>query len=135
MNKQGKFGRYVFLGTLGLEVIFGYVIGFGSLLNFQFVLESGLDVPYRDSMDVLGIIIGLALIFVASMCALSIKWTLQGDKKGAIVGIATGLYVFLFGLLAYISLGQTDALLVDGIRGALTVIFGILTYKQFSKLS
>jgi len=48
---------------------------------------------------------------VASMCALSIKWTLQGDKKGAIVGIATGLYVFLFGLLAYISLGQTDALL------------------------
>lgn len=135
MNTNEKIGRYIFLGTLGLEVIMGYGIGLISLLNFQFTLETGFNIPYSDQLDVLGIVIGLALLFVASMSVLSIRWTLRGDKKGVIIGIAVGLYVFLFGLLAYLVLGQTDALLIDGIRGILTIVFGILLYRQINKES
>ncbi|MFT5849737.1 MAG: hypothetical protein ACI9H6_000552 [Patiriisocius sp.] len=133
MNTKEKIGRYIFLSTLGLEAVAGFGIGLLALLNFPLALKTGFGIPHTENLDVLGIIIGLALIFIGSMCLLSIKWTLQGDGKGVILGIGTGIYIFSFGFLAFALLGDVQALLIDSIRGALTIIFGISLYKQLLK--
>jgi hypothetical protein len=134
MKEKRNLWTNLFLLTVGLEVLLGYAIGFAFLVNLPLALETGFGIGYQPDFAVLGIIIGLALVFIASMSVLSIKWTLQGDVKGVTVGIAVGLYVFLFGILAYLLLGQTDALIFDGLRGALTASFGFLTYRQFTKV-
>ena len=65
-----------------------------------------------------------------SIALLGIFWTRQGNISGVVTGSAVGLYMFIFGIVAFLMLGQTDGLVVDSIRGSLTIIFGIMTYRE-----
>ena len=132
MNKT-KITKYIFLITLGLEVLAGYAIGLFALIDFPTALETGFSISHNPSLDILGIIIGLALIFVATMSVAGIYFTMKNNIAGVVVGIAAGLYVFLFGALAFLLLGDTQALIVDSIRGALTVVSGVVIYRNLRK--
>lgn len=125
--------KYLFMITLGIQTLTGLLFGLTALLNFPFALETGFNVPYNDDLAILGILIGLALLFIGSISLLSIILIRKGNIAGVITGLAVGVYVFLFGIVAYLALGQTDALIIDGLRGAITIMLGLHTYKHFEK--
>ncbi len=128
-----KIGRRLFIAILALHVLSCYVLGAISLTNFPFALETGFGIPYNTDLDILGIVIGLELIFLGSIALLGIIWTRKGHISGIVTGTAVGFYMFVFGIVAFLKLGQVDGLIVDSIRGLLTIIFGMIAYRELKE--
>lgn len=125
-----KIGRWLFIALLVVHVLSCYVMGFISLFNWPFALETGFGIPYDDSLAILGVVIGLELIFLGSIALLGIFWTWQGQTSGIVTGMAVGMYMFLFGIVSFLLLGRIDGLIVDSIRGFLTLVFGWMAYRE-----
>lgn len=100
------------------------------LANTQYALETGFGVEFRNELEILGLVIGMELLFLGTMALLGFLWTRKGKLIGIYIGSAVGVYMFLFGIVAFIKFGTTDALIVDSIRGALTIIFGYMAFKE-----
>ena len=127
-----KIGRWLFIILLAVHVLSCYVMGFISLINWPFALETGFGIPYNNDLAVLGVVIGLELIFLGSIAILGIFWTWQGQLSGIVTGSAVGMYMFMFGIVLFLILGRTDGLIVDSIRGFLTLLFGWMAYRELS---
>ena len=127
-----RIGRWLFIALLVVHVLSCYVMGTFSLFNWPFALETGFGIPYDDSLDILGVVIGLELIFLGSIAVLGIYWTRQGQISGIVTGMAVGMYMFMFGIVAFLLLGRIDGLIVDSIRGFLTLIFGWMAYQELN---
>lgn len=108
-------------------------MGFTSLINPQMAFETGFQMTYNDELHIIGIVMGMELIFLGSMALLGIIWTRKGKIEGVTVGSAVGMYMFLFGIVSFIALGRTDGLIVDSIRGFLTLVFAYMTYRELKK--
>ncbi|MFT4777827.1 MAG: hypothetical protein ACJAU0_001873 [Flavobacteriales bacterium] len=132
--KERKIGRTLFKIFLTLNFLIELVIGLGMLFNFPVLAEPGFGIPYSSDMDVLAIGLGSNLLFAAAAILLSLVWTIRNKTEGASLGMLTGgLFVF-FSLMAYAQMGSTQALLVDGVRGLLTIIFGLMAYNELKSL-
>ena len=130
-SRQRAFAKTVFLLLLFLHALSCFVLGAMALVNWPFALQMGFRVPYSTALDTIGVVIGLELLFLGGISALSFVWTRSGVKGGTVTGIAVGLYMLTFGIVAYLKTGQVDGLLVDSLRGLLTVVFGVITHRQF----
>lgn len=89
-----------------------------------------LGVDYDSQLDILGLVMGNALLFVTGISVLGIVWTVRGKAEGVICGIAVGLFLASFGLLAFFMFGQGGAIAVDGVRGGFNVLLGILLLRS-----
>lgn len=125
-----KIGRILFIGILALHVLSCYILGFTGLANWPYALETGFGIPYSPELDIIGNVIGLELLFLGTIAVLGIIWTRKGSIPGIIVGTAVGVYMFVFGIVAFLLLGETDGLLIDSIRGFLTFVFGYMAYTE-----
>jgi zinc transporter ZupT len=67
------------------------------------------------------------------MAVLGIIWTQKNKKQVIVAGAIVGMYLFLFGMIAFILLEESQVLIVDSICGFLTLIFGYITYKELKK--
>lgn len=132
--KERKIGRRIFVALLIVHSIVALGFGFTSLLNFPFALETGFQIPYSSELEILGVVMGLELLFLGGIASLSLIWTVKGKPEGTITGIAVGIYIFIFGIVAFLKFGETQALYVDSIRGALTIIFGYMAYREIKKI-
>ncbi len=119
-----KIGRRIFIALLAINGLIAFGIGLTALINLPFALKTGFGIPYNSDLEVLGMIIGCQLILLAVMFTISIIWIRQGKIAGTTIGITAGLYIFTFGILAFLRLDDTTALLFDGLRGLLTVVAG-----------
>ncbi|MFK7946543.1 MAG: hypothetical protein AB8G11_03050 [Saprospiraceae bacterium] len=128
-----KIGQYVFMGFLIFHSLVALGLGFTSLLNFPYALETGFQIPHSSELDILGLTIGLELLFLGAMAILSFIWTRKGKIEGTITGIAVGTYIFTFGIVAFLKFGDPQPLYVDSIRGFLTLVFGYIAYKELKK--
>lgn len=127
-----RIGRWLFIALLVVHVLSCYVMGTFSLFNWPFALETGFGIPHDSSLDILGVVVGLELIFLGSIAVLGIYWTRQGQSSGIVTGMAVGMYMFLFGIVSFLLLGRIDGLIVDSIRGFLTLIFGWMAYQELN---
>jgi hypothetical protein len=125
-----KIGQYLFMAILGLHVLSCYGLGIVALVNPQVAFETGFQIDYQAEFQVVGLIIGMELLFLGSIAVLGMVWTRKKQLHGIYVGTAVGVYMFLFGIVAFVLLGETDALVVDSIRGFLTLVFGYMAYKE-----
>jgi hypothetical protein len=125
-----KIGRYLFIGILALHTLGCYAMGITTLLNPQVAFESGFQIDYNPELTIIGTIIGMELLFLGSIALLGIIWTRKNKKEGIVAGVAVGVYMFLFGFAALIFVGETQALIVDSIRGFLTLVFGYMAYQE-----
>ena len=66
---------------------------------------------------------------------MGVIWTRKRKLFGVYVGTAVGIYMFLFGIIAFLKFGTTDALIVDSIRGFVTIVFGYIAYKELKHQS
>jgi hypothetical protein len=132
--QERKIGRRILVALLIVHSFVALGFGFTSLLNFPFALETGFQIPYSSELEILGVVMGLELLFLGGIASLSLIWTIKGKLEGTITGIAVGIYIFIFGIVAFLKFGETQALYVDGIRGVLTIIFGSMAYKENKKM-
>ena len=131
--RERKIGSRIFIALLIINSIVALGFGFISLFNFPFALETGFQIPYSSTLEILGMVMGLELLFLGGIAILSLIWTIKGKLEGIITGTAVGIYIFIFGIAAFLKFGETQALYVDGIRGLLTIIFGYMAYKEIKK--
>ncbi|MDG1332444.1 MAG: hypothetical protein P8P74_08945 [Crocinitomicaceae bacterium] len=130
MKNERKIGRILFTIILVLHVIGCYVMGIAIIADTETAMITGFGVNYADDLEIVGLVIGMELLFLGTMALLGILWTRKQKLTGIYIGSAVGVYMFLFGIVACIKFGTTDALIVDSIRGFLTIVFGYMVYKE-----
>ena len=127
---SSKIGKYLFVGMLVIQALFALLISFTSLANPKVAIEQGFNLTYDANLRLLTVALGMQVLFSAVIAILAIVWTWRGAAFGIYLGIAIGLYLTLFGIVAYFILGQTSGLVVDSSRGVLTLFFAYLAMKE-----
>tara|TARA_B100000809_G_scaffold88156_2_gene86546 strand:+ start:6444 stop:6767 length:324 start_codon:yes stop_codon:yes gene_type:complete len=105
------------------------------LFDFPFILESLCGITHTNELDITGIALVIYLLLLTSLFILSIVWTLKEKKEGAVIGIGIGIFLLVFGLNAFLQLGQIDAFLSNSTRGLLTVLLSYTTYRELKNIS
>ncbi len=100
------------------------------LFNFPFTLENAFGITYSNELDVLGLALGLYLLLLTSLIVLSMIWTIKEKLEGISIGIIVGAFLTIFGLIALLKFGDAQAVFVDSIRGAATIILAIIAKKE-----
>jgi hypothetical protein len=116
----------IFIGLLSIQALLELIVGFTLLFNFPFALESGFGISYNNELDVLGIALGLYLLLLTSLLIFGAIWTKKSITSGPILGIITGVFLFVFGTITFLKFGSVQGLLVDGLRGLLTILIGYM---------
>jgi hypothetical protein len=98
--------------------------------SFKFCSSYLFTIPYQPEFKIIGLIIGMLLLFLGSIAVLGIVWTRKKQLHGIYAGLAVEMHLFLFGIVAFVLMGETDPLWVDSIRGFLTFVFGYMAYKE-----
>jgi hypothetical protein len=135
-NTQGaprKIGQNLFIGFLVIHILSCYFMGMISLVDPKFAFETGFQMTYNPDLQIIGIVMGMELLFLGSIALLGVIWTRRKSKYGIYAGVAVGSYMFLFGIVAFLIMGRTDGLIVDSIRGLLTLIFGYMAYQELKR--
>jgi hypothetical protein len=107
------------------------VVGGLTVFNAPLVLNTGFGIPYNNMHPLSGIIMGLQWVFMGGVGTVSAVWTRRGNISGVTTGIAVALYMISFGVVTFLKLGLTAGLMGDTSRGLVTVIFGVMAYREF----
>jgi hypothetical protein len=127
--------KIVFLILLTINFLIELVIAGAMLIDFPQVADIGFGITYTSDIAILGIALGSNLMFASGILLLSIIWTLRAKVEGIIIGAMAGGLFALFGLVAFIQLGDFQSILVDGLRGILTILFAYLTFREIQNNS
>ena len=120
----------IFIGLLSIQALLELIVGITLLFNFPFALESGFGITYNSELDVLGIALGLYLLLLTTLLLFSIIWTTKSITSGPILGIISGAFLFVFGTVTFVKFGGLEGLLVDGLRGLLTILIGYMALRE-----
>lgn len=127
-GNSNKIWKQIFMVFILLQAVFELAIGFTLLFNLPMAMEN-FNTPYSPDMEVLGLTLGLYLFLLTTLMILSFIWIRKSNRAGVTLGIIIGLFLISFGVGMLVKFGQTQALLVDGFRGGLTVLFAYLAGK------
>lgn len=123
--------------------------GLTILLIFQIVVASSLalyaliDFPalltqfgmkHQPDMGILQMIMTYNLILSMSICLWSVVWIRQGNIAGIQAGATVGLLIFIVSFTVFIQFDRVDMLFFDSIRAFLMVVFGVLAYREQTRL-
>ena len=132
-NTPKKLWRRLFIGILSLQAILELGIGATLLFNFPTALESGFGITYSNELDILGIALGLYLLLLTALMILSGVWTNRANHSGITIGIIVGVFLFVFGLVTFMKFGDIQGILVDSLRGLLTIVIGYMAGKELKQ--
>jgi hypothetical protein len=122
----------IFIGLLSIQALLELIVGFTLLFNFPFALESGFGISYNNELDILGIALGLYLLLLTSLLIFAAIWTNKSITSGPILGIILGTFLFVFGTVTFLKFGSVQGLLVDSLRGLLTIIIGFMALREIN---
>jgi len=122
--------KNLFIGILGLQAILELVIGSALLINLPYTLEIGFGIAYHSELDILGIALGLYLILLSALMVLSCVWTHRSNHSGITIGIIVGVFLVTFGVATFLKFGDFQGILVDSIRGLLTIFLAYMAGKE-----
>ena len=122
--------KHIFIGILSLQAILELGVGATLLFNFPVALESGFGITYSSNLDILGVALGLYLVLLSILMMLSAIWTKRNNPSGITLGIIVGIFLLIFGLVSTAKFGGMQGIVVDGIRGFFTIVFGYLAQKE-----
>ena len=132
-NTSRKIWRRFFIGLLSLQAILELGVGATLLFNFPTALESGFGITYSNELDILGIALGLYLLLLTTLLILSSIWTYRANHAGITIGIIVGVFLFTFGVVTFLKFGDMQGILIDSLRGVLTIIFGYFAGKELKQ--
>ena len=89
------------------------------------------SIPFSDIREftILNRLLGCAQLFLAGAAALSVRGTVQGNPLGGHLGVLLGIFIITVGL-AVVGHAQAFLVVVDLVRGTLTVALGLLTIAR-----
>ena len=125
-----KIWKRLFIGILILQAILELGLGLALLFNFSTTLETGFGITYSSELDILGIALGLYLLLLTTLMILSSIWTHKSNRSGITLGIITGVFLFTFGLTAFMKFGDVQPLYIDSLRGLITIALGYMASKE-----
>lgn len=125
--------KRLFIGILGIQAIMELGIGATLLFNFQVALESGFGITYTEELDILGLALGLYLLLLTSLLAISMAWTIKGNQSGVTMGVIIGLFLIVFGVASLMQSGDMQGITVDSSRGLLTLVFAYMAGKELKQ--
>lgn len=128
-----KIWRRLFIGILMVQAILELGLGITLLIDFPTALESGFGITYSSELDILGVALGLYLLLLTALMILSSVWTFKSNHSGITVGVIIGIFLFVFGAVTFLKFGDLQALMVDSLRGLLTIILGYMAGKELKK--
>ena len=120
----------IFIGILGLQALLELGLGGTLLFNFPAALESGFGITYSSELDILGIALGLYLLLLTTLMVLSIVWTTKSILSGTTLGIVIGVFLLTFGVTTFFKFGDVQPLLIDGLRGLITIVISYMAKKE-----
>ena len=123
----------LFIGILMVQAILELGLGVTLLIDFPTALESGFGISYSNELDILGLALGLYLLLLTALMILSSVWTLKSNHSGITIGVIIGIFLFIFGTVTFLKFGDLQALMVDSLRGLLTIILGYMAGKELKK--
>ncbi len=123
----------LFIGILMVQAILELGLGVTLLIDFPTALESGFGITYSNELDILGLALGLYLLLLTALMILSSVWTLKSNHSGITIGVIIGIFLFVFGAATFLKFGDLQALMVDSLRGLLTIILGYMAGKELKK--
>lgn len=131
-SKRLVIGRKIFIGLLALNGLMQLAIGLMMLVNFPMVAETLMNINYTDEMGILGMTIGVNVLFGAAIVAVSVYWTLRKNPAGVITGALFGVLAIAAGLLTFSLFGRIDGLMMDVVRGVLIVITAAFAWHELT---
>lgn len=132
-DSSKKLWRRLFIGIISLQAILELGVGATLLFNLPMALESGFGITYNKELDILGIALGLYLLLLTTLMVLSAVWTSRSNISGTTLGIIVGLFLFIFGVATFLKFGDFQGILVDGIRGFITIVLAYMAGKELQK--
>ncbi len=131
--KKSKIVTRIFIVILVIQAIIELGIGSMLLIDFPSALERGFEITYSNELDILGIALGLYLLLLTTLMIISAVWTYRSNSSGTTLGIVVGVFLFTFGVATFLKFGDFQGILIDSIRGLVTIIFAYLTGKELKK--
>lgn len=114
--------RSFFLVLMAVQAVLEALIGLSLLFNFEQTLKVGFGVTYTKEWDVVGVALGLYLLLLTTLILLSIYWVRKENYAGIILSFIIGAFLTLFGIVSLIKLGNPQGLMIDSVRGVLTIL-------------
>lgn len=130
VTSSGTFWTHIFIGILILQALIELGVGAAILFAFPTTLETAFWITYSSELDILWIALGLYLLLLTALLVLSAVWTRRGNRAWIIIGIISWVFLFSFGVAAFLKTWDTQAIFVDSFRWALTVIFAYMAWKE-----
>ena len=130
-NQEGnsnKIWKRIFIVFILLQAVFELAIGITLLFDLPTAMAN-FNTPYSPDMEVLGLTLGLYLFLLTALMVLSFIWIRKSNQSGVTLGIIIGLFLISFGVGMLVKFGETQALLIDGLRGGLTVFLAYMAGK------
>ena len=127
-GNQYKIWKQIFMVAILIQAVGELAIGFTLLFNLPMAMEN-FNTSYSPDMEVLGLTLGLYLFLLTTLMVLSFIWIRKSNRAGVTLGIIIGIFLMSFGVGMLIKYGETQALIVDGFRGGLTVFFAYMAGK------
>jgi hypothetical protein len=132
-NGSNTIWKRLFIGILGLQAVLELVVGGTFLFSFQTALESGFGITYNSELEVLGTALGIYLLLLTTLLIVSIVWTIKNNYAGITMGIIIGAFLLVFGVVSFLKFGQVQAIMIDSLRGLLTIILAYMAGKGIEK--
>ena len=132
MNSQIKIWKYSFLATLGFHALYQFGFAINTLLQPQ-SLEAlfAFNALATPESYLLLLIVSFGQFLLTVLAILALYWTNKSQISGVIVGMAVGCYFLLLGIVGIITVDYSITLLIDVIRGLLTLILGFTLVNKF----
>ncbi len=132
MNNQIKIWKYTFIATLGIHALYQFGFAINALLQPQ-SLEAlfAFNALATPESYLLLLIVSFCQFLLAALAILALFWTNKNQTSGVILGMAVGCYFLLLGIVGIITVDYSITLLIDVIRGLLTLILGFMLVNKF----
>ncbi len=122
---------------LSILLIFQIVVALSlavfAIVNFSGLLEQ-FGMKYQPDMGILQLIMAYNLVLSLSICLWSVIWIRKGNIAGIQAGTTVGLLIFIVSFTVFLKFDRIDMLLFDSLRAFLMVVFGVMAYKEHTKL-
>lgn len=93
----------------------------GMMESFSVVLPDGVDLSLLIS------VLGAAILSLGLIQGLAAVWSWRGRSEGRTLGLLCAITLLLVAACAYLEAGSVQVLLLDGIRGSILLVAGLLT--------
>ncbi|GEM_PF-3230626 len=115
------------------QIIVAISLAVFTLIDFPSLLQQ-FGMKYLPNMGILQLIMSYNLVLSFSICLWSVYWIRKGNIAGIQIGTTVGLLIFIVSFTVFLKFDRIDMLLFDSLRAFLMVVFGVMAYREQTKL-